>query len=122
MESVFKSTNLRGKTALDLAGDAGAIRLLMFLSPIVPASINRTPPPVRTPGEGAKEKSASVTAPTLVKTEPSFEAADETDAKMPETVSIIGERRLWTGRRGVRPSKMKTVVDEQRCRYVDTSL
>ena len=91
VESVFKSANLRGKTALDLAADAGAIKLLMFLSPIVPASINRTPPPVRTPGDGAKDRSTSVTAPASVPTEPSSEPADGTDPKMPEAVSTLGE-------------------------------
>ena len=61
VESVFKTTNLRGKSALDLAAEAGAIRLVPFLSPIAPPSNKALPPPVRTPGETGKEKSATPT-------------------------------------------------------------
>ena len=65
VESVFKATNLRGKTALDLAAEAGAIRLVPFLSPIVPSN-KAAPPPVRTPGDVGKEKSATPVATTTV--------------------------------------------------------
>ena len=79
VDDVFKSANLLGKTALDVAADAGAIRVVTFLSPIVPASIT-APPPVRTPGDAGREKgpNSKSATPTPSSSDVGLQSSEET--------------------------------------------